>query len=141
MNQRMAGIPISEYKELAKTFNPVDFDADAIAKLARDAGMKYIVITAKHHDGFAMYESKACDFNIVDATPWGKDPMKDLAAACRNQGLGFGVLLFPTIKTGRFPGAGMVQKWMRMVSLQPSMIILRRNVCLRLGRSQRNTVR
>ena len=83
MHQRMAGIPVAEYKKLAKTFNPIDFDARAIAKLARDAGMKYIVITAKHHDGFAMYESQACDFNIVDATPWGKDPMKDLAAACR----------------------------------------------------------
>ena len=105
MNQRMAGIPVSEYKELAKTFNPIDFDADAIAKLARDAGMKYIVITAKHHDGFAMYESKACDFNIVDATPWGKDPMKDLAAACRNQGLGFG-FYYSHNQDWTFPGGG-----------------------------------
>ena len=105
MNQRMAGIPIAEYKKLANNFNPVDFDARAIAKLARDAGMKYIVITAKHHDGFAMYESQACDFNIVDATPWGKDPMKDLAAACREQGLGFG-FYYSHNQDWTFPGGG-----------------------------------
>ena len=105
MNRRMAGIPIAEYKKLANNFNPVDFDARAIAKLARDAGMKYIVITAKHHDGFAMYESQACDFNIVDATPWGKDPMKDLAAACREQGLGFG-FYYSHNQDWTFPGGG-----------------------------------
>jgi len=105
MNRRMAGIPIAEYKKLANNFNPVDFDARAIAKLARDAGMKYIVITAKHHDGFAMYESQACDFNIVDATPWGKDPMKDLAAACREEGLGFG-FYYSHNQDWTFPGGG-----------------------------------
>lgn len=105
MNQRMAGIPIAEYKKLANNFNPADFDARAIAKLARDAGMKYIVITAKHHDGFAMYESQACDFNIVAATPWGKDPMKDLAAACREQGLGFG-FYYSHNQDWTFPGGG-----------------------------------
>ena len=105
MNPRMAGIPVPEYKKLAKTFNPVDFDARGIAKLARDAGMKYIVITAKHHDGFAMYKSDACDFNIVDATPWGKDPMKDLAAACRKEGLGFG-FYYSHNQDWTFPGGG-----------------------------------
>ena len=90
MNPRMAGIPPEEYKKLAGTFNPVNFDATEIARIAKAAGMKYIVITAKHHDGFAMYHSKACDFNIVDSTPWNKDPMKDLAAACKEAGLGFG---------------------------------------------------
>jgi alpha-L-fucosidase len=90
MHPRMAGIPIEEYRRLADTFNPTRFDARAIARLARDAGMKYIVITSKHHDGFAMYESESCDFNIVDATPWHRDPMKELAAACREEGLGFG---------------------------------------------------
>jgi alpha-L-fucosidase len=62
----------------------------AIAQLARDAGMKYIIITSKHHDGFAMYRSKANPFNVVDATPYARDPMKDLAEACRKLGLGFG---------------------------------------------------
>ena len=90
MHPRMAGIPVAEYKQLAKAFNPVKFDAKAIAQLAKDAGMKYIIITSKHHDGFAMYHSKACAFNIVDATPWQKDPMKELAAACREARLGFG---------------------------------------------------
>nr|WP_037246927.1 alpha-L-fucosidase [Rhodopirellula baltica] len=90
MNPRMAGIPVEKYKQLAGQFNPTNFDAKAIARIAKDAGMKYIVITAKHHDGFAMYDSKACDFNIVDAMPWKKDPMKELATACREAGLGFG---------------------------------------------------
>ncbi|MCH6255598.1 alpha-L-fucosidase [Puniceicoccaceae bacterium K14] len=90
MNPRMAGIPVDEYERLAGTFNPTSFDARGIVQLAKDAGMKYIVITAKHHDGFAMYDSKACDFNIVESTPWRVDPMKELSAACRDAGLGFG---------------------------------------------------
>lgn len=90
MNPRRAGISVSDYMAEAKKFNPVNFDAKAIAKLAKDAGMKYIVITSKHHDGFAMYDSKCNDFNIVKATPFARDPMKELAQACKEQGLGFG---------------------------------------------------
>lgn len=90
MHPRMAGIPVEEYKALAKTFNPDKFDAKAIAKLAKDAGMKYVVITSKHHDGFAMYDSKSNDFNVVKATPYNYDPMKDLAKACKDEGIGFG---------------------------------------------------
>ena len=105
MNPRMAGIPVPEYKKLAGKFNPVVFDAKEIAKIAKDAGMKYIVITAKHHDGFAMYDSKACDFNIVDATPWNKDPMKELATACREAGLGFG-FYYSHNQDWTFPGGG-----------------------------------
>ncbi len=90
MNPQMAGIPVDEYKAVAKEFNPVDFNAREIARLAKDAGMKYIVITSKHHDGFAMFHSKANEFNIVDATPFGRDPMKELSDACRELGLGFG---------------------------------------------------
>jgi alpha-L-fucosidase len=86
----MAGIPLDEYKAVAKTFNPVNFDAKAIAQLAKDAGMKYIIITSKHHDGFAMYHSKCNPFNIVDATPFKRDPMKELSEACKEAGLGFG---------------------------------------------------
>lgn len=103
MNPRMAGIPVPEYKRLAGTFNPTEFDAKAIVQLAKDAGMKYIVITAKHHDGFAMYHSKACDFNIVDATPWKTDPMKELSAACRDAGLGFG-FYYSHSQDWTFPG-------------------------------------
>ncbi|WP_442506829.1 alpha-L-fucosidase [Novipirellula sp. SH528] len=105
MNPRMAGIPVERYKKLAGTFNPVNFDAHEIARIAKDAGMKYIVITAKHHDGFAMYHSKACDFNIVDATPWNKDPMKELADACREAGLGFG-FYYSHNQDWTFPGGG-----------------------------------
>lgn len=90
MNEGMAGADRDEYKAVARDFNPTDFDARKIARLAKDAGMKYVVITSKHHDGFAMYHS-ACDkFNIVDATPFARDPMKELAAACKELGLGFG---------------------------------------------------
>ena len=89
MNGNMAGIPVDEYMQVPKTFNPTGFDAKAIAKLAKDAGMKYIVITSKHHEGFAMFKS-AHPFNIVDATPFARDPMKELADACRAEGLGFG---------------------------------------------------
>ena len=90
MHKAMAEIPVEEYRELAKDFNPVKFDAKAWVSLAKNAGMKYIVITSKHHDGFAMYESEASDYNIKDATPFGRDPLKELADECRNQGLGFG---------------------------------------------------
>ena len=84
---RRAEIPASEYEQLASQFNPVKFDADAIAKLAQDAGMKYLVITAKHHDGFAMYDSPCSDYDIVDATPYGKDIMAALAKACQKYGI------------------------------------------------------
>lgn len=90
MNPAMAGIPVAEYQELAKTFNPDQFDAKAIVKLAKDAGMTYIIITSKHHEGFAMFKS-AHPFNIVDGSPFGRDPIKELSDACREAGLGFGL--------------------------------------------------
>ena len=90
MNPRMAGIPVEDYKKVANDFNPTGFDAKAIAQLAKDAGMKYIIITSKHHEGFAMFDSKASDFNIVKATPFGRDPMHELSDACHELGLGFG---------------------------------------------------
>ena len=76
-------IPMAEYQPFAKEFNPVKFNADDWVKAAKDAGMKYIVITSKHHDGFAMFCSQASKWNICDASPYGKDPLKDLAAACQ----------------------------------------------------------
>lgn len=85
-----AKIPAKHYEMLASSFNPVNFDADAIAQLAVDAGMKYIVITSKHHDGFAMFHSKASPYNVVDATPYAKDPIKLLAEACKRHGLKLG---------------------------------------------------
>ncbi len=82
-----ARIPVKEYEALAQKFNPTRFDADEWAQLAKDAGMKYLVITSKHHDGFAMFDSKADPFNIVAATPYKKDPMKELARACKKRGI------------------------------------------------------
>jgi alpha-L-fucosidase len=83
-------IPVAEYKAFAKDFNPVKYDADAWVKMAKDAGMKYIVITSKHHDGFAMFDTKASEWDIVDATPYKKDVLKPLADACRKYGLKLG---------------------------------------------------
>ena len=82
-----AKIPVTEYEQLAKQFNPVKFNADEWVSIAKNAGMKYIVITAKHHDGFAMYGSKVTPYNVVDATPFHRDPMKELEAACQKAGL------------------------------------------------------
>jgi alpha-L-fucosidase len=90
MNKNMADIPVDEYKATARNFYPEKFDAKQFAQLAKDAGMKYIIITSKHHDGFAMYHSQCNKFNIVDATPFKRDPMKELSEACRELGLGFG---------------------------------------------------
>lgn len=83
-------IPVEEYREMTKTFNPVNFDAEAWVKMAKDAGMKYIIITAKHHDGFAMFRSDASDYNIVDFTPYGKDICDALAKACRKYDMKLG---------------------------------------------------
>lgn len=86
-----AKIPAAEYRKLADEFNPTEFNADEWAQLAADAGMKYVVITSKHHDGFAMYHSKVSKYNIVDATPFGRDVVKELADACARHNLRFGV--------------------------------------------------
>jgi alpha-L-fucosidase len=85
-----AKIPTSEYQQFAKQFNPVKYNADEWVRTARAAGMKYIVITAKHHDGFAMFDTKASNWNIVKASPFGRDPLKELAAACRKYGIRLG---------------------------------------------------
>ncbi len=83
-------IPAADYAKVAGRFNPVNFNADEWVGIAKDAGIKYMVITAKHHEGFAMFDSKVSDFNIVKATPYKKDPMKALAEATRKQGMPFG---------------------------------------------------
>ena len=87
--QLQAKIPNARYEEFAAEFNPVKFDAREWVRVAKDAGMNYLVITAKHHDGFCMYDTKLTDYNIVKATPFKRDPMKELAAACREAGLTF----------------------------------------------------
>jgi alpha-L-fucosidase len=85
-----ADIPVPEYKAYASQFNPVKYDPDAWARLAKEAGMKYIVITTKHHDGFALYDSKVTDWDAVDATPYGKDLLKPLAEACKKHDIKLG---------------------------------------------------
>lgn len=85
-----ARIPANEYELLADQFNPQGFDAAEWVSLAKRAGQKYLVITAKHHDGFCLFKSSVTDYNIVDSTPFGRDPMIELAQECEKQGLKFG---------------------------------------------------
>ncbi|UCC99216.1 MAG: alpha-L-fucosidase, partial [Phycisphaerales bacterium] len=82
-----ADISVSEYEQLAKQFNPVKFDADQWARIAKNAGMKYIVITSKHHDGFCLWDSKFTDYDVMDATPFKRDILAELARACKKHGI------------------------------------------------------
>ncbi len=82
-------IPSAEYEKLAGQFNPVKFDAKAWVEVAKAAGFKYLVVTAKHHDGFCLFPSKLTDYDIADATPFGRDPIRELAEACREAGIVF----------------------------------------------------
>ena len=88
---RRKEIPRSEYAKLAKTFNPVNFDAAEWASIAKAAGMKYMVITSKHHDGFALFDSKVSDYNVVKSTPFKRDIIRELEQACKKEGIAFGV--------------------------------------------------
>ena len=85
-----AKIPVAEYEQLAKQFNPVDFDAERWVRTAEAAGQRYMVITAKHHDGFAMFHSKVSKYNVYDATPFHRDPIAELAAACKRHHMPLG---------------------------------------------------
>jgi len=87
---RNAKIPVAEYKSYAQDFNPVNYDPKAWVKMAKDAGMRYIVITSKHHDGFALFDSKVTDWDVVDASPYGKDLLKPLVEEAKKQGMKIG---------------------------------------------------
>ena len=89
--QSWLAIPNAEYERLAGVFNPIYFDADAVIRLAKDCGMQYFVFTSKHHDGFAMFKSDADAYNVVDATPFGRDVTAEFAEACYKHGLKFGL--------------------------------------------------
>ena len=78
---------VKDYEKFAAQFDPVKFDAKTWVSTAKNAGMKYIVITSKHHDGFCMFDTKQTGYCVTKATPWKHDPMKDLAAECRRQGI------------------------------------------------------
>lgn len=87
--QKRLEVPDAEYQALAKTFDPINFDADAWIKEAKNAGMRYFVITSKHHDGFALWDSKYSDFNIMN-TPYKKDILEQLVKACKKYGMKYG---------------------------------------------------
>lgn len=107
-------IPVKEYEQFAGQFNPVKFNADQWVSIAKDAGMKYIVLTTKHHEGFCMWDSKITDYDIMDASPFKRDIVKELSEACKKQGIKFCVyysivdwhhpqaqaLLFPNYNAG-----------------------------------------
>ena len=89
--QRTAQIPIEDYESYAKQFNPLEYDPVAWVKTMKKAGMKYVVITSKHHDGFALWDSKVSNYDAVDFAPYGKDLLKPLAEACKAEGIKFGL--------------------------------------------------
>jgi alpha-L-fucosidase len=89
--QQFYRIPCAEYEQLAKIFNPIYFNAEEWVKLAKDSGMEYMVVTAKHHEGFCMYHTAVDRWNVVDATPFGRDVIGELAEACYKHGLKLGL--------------------------------------------------
>lgn len=105
---RNAKIPVAEYKSYSKDFNPVKYDPEAWVKMAKDAGMKYIVITSKHHDGFALFDSKVSDWDIADASPYGKDLLKPLVKAAKKEGIKIG-FYYSQAQDWTHPGGG--KKW------------------------------
>ncbi|MBN1937249.1 MAG: alpha-L-fucosidase [Anaerolineae bacterium] len=84
---KRAQIPVAEYEQLARQFDPVKFDAAEWVSIAKRAGQKYLVITSKHHDGFCLFKSEHTSYNMVDGTPFGRDPLKELAEECQKQGI------------------------------------------------------
>jgi alpha-L-fucosidase len=98
-------ISMADYQKFPAQFNPTNFNAEQWVKIAKNAGMKYIVITAKHHDGFAMFHSQASAFNIYDATPFKRDPLAELAEACRREGIRLG-FYYSQSQDWNHPGGG-----------------------------------
>jgi alpha-L-fucosidase len=116
-------IPIAEYEKIAGRFDPTGYDPAAWVAMAKAAGMRYITITSKHHDGFAMFDSKVSDYDVVDRTPYGKDVLKALADECRKQGLKLFFYYsqldwhhpdyFPRGRTGQWAGRPESGEWTR----------------------------
>ena len=103
-------IPNKEYEKLAEAFNPIYFDADEWVLLAKEAGMNYIVVTAKHHDGFALYHSKVDKYNVVDATPFGRDIIRELADACKKHDMKLGLYYSQCLDWHEEHGGGYAEK-------------------------------
>jgi alpha-L-fucosidase len=118
-----AKIPVADYQNMAKKFNPVNYDPDAWVKMAKDAGMKYIVITSKHHDGFALFETKASKWNVVDATAYGKDLLKPLAEACKKYGIRLG-FYYSQAQDWNNPGGSAARKITKEGWANPDSVII-----------------
>ncbi len=135
-NDRMT---VEDYEKLHHQFNPVNFDADQWVRLAKDAGMKYITITSKHHDGFSMYDTQLNDYKITK-TPFKRDPMKELAAACDKHGLRLFFYYsqldwrhpdyFPRGKTGNYTGRPIAGEWDRYIDVHMGQV---RELCTNYG--------
>jgi alpha-L-fucosidase len=106
-----AKIPVSKYEQTAAQFDPTNFNAREWVQLAKDAGMTHIMITAKHHEGFAMFKSAASSYNIVDATPFKRDPLKELSEACRAQDVRLGFYYSQTTDWHERDAAGNTWDW------------------------------
>lgn len=104
-------IPNAEYHKLAKAFNPIYFDAEEWVRTAQNAGMKYFVVTAKHHEGFALFKSEASRFNVVDATPFGRDIISELAEACYKLDMKFGLYYSQAIDWAHHDGAPTIKNY------------------------------
>jgi alpha-L-fucosidase len=105
-------IPVAEYRENARNFNPANYNPEEWVKMAKDAGMKYLIITAKHHDGFALFDSKASDWNVVNSTVYGKDLLKPLADACHKYGIKLGFYYSQAVDWTN-PGASAARRLMK----------------------------
>ncbi|MES2463370.1 MAG: alpha-L-fucosidase [Armatimonadota bacterium] len=106
-----ASIPVADYRRFAPQFTAAKYDPDSWVRLAKEAGMKYIVITSKHHDGFALFDSKASNWNVVKASPYGKDLLKPLAAACKKYGMKLGFYYSQAQDWVHPGGAAFKAKW------------------------------
>lgn len=130
MNEKK--MPAAKYERLAQFFNPTQFDADEWVRNFKAAGARYIVITSKHHEGFAMFDSKVSDFDVIDATPFKRDPIKELAEACRRHGVKLFFYYsqldwrhpdyFPRGKTGGSSGRPDQGQWERYLDYQDAQV-------------------
>ena len=109
-------MPVSQYEKFAGQFNPVKFDAQAWVRMARNAGVKYIVITSKHHDGFGMFRSDLTDW-CIKSTPFDRDPLKELAAACKSQGVR--LCFYHSIMDWHHPDWGIRRPWNDKAGAEP----------------------
>ena len=111
--QAQFAIPRTEYEQLAGVFNPIFFDAEKWVQMAKECGMKYVVVTSKHHDGFAMYHSKVDRYNVVDATPFGRDVIAEIGEACYKYGLKLGLYYSQDLDWHEPHGGGYLSNHMR----------------------------